>query len=92
MEFEFTVGAADRHKVRFHYSRLTNTVRIDVDGNLVKKDVYWLWIPATRRYDFEVGEAEQHEVVIETSMPRIGAKFSNPTCIVMVDGKFVREY
>lgn len=85
MKFQFNVGTTGRHKVRFRYSRLVNTVRIDVDGDLVKRDVFWLWIPAYRRYEFEAGQPEKHDVVIETSIPRVGARLINPSCSVTVD-------
>jgi hypothetical protein len=92
MRFEFKVGITDRHSVRFRYSRLINTVRIDVDGDLLKRDVFWLWIPPYRRYEFEVGQTEKHDIVIETSIPRVGAKFTNPSCTVTVDGEPAGEY
>jgi hypothetical protein len=92
MKFEFSVGTSEKHQVQFQYSRISNTVRICVDGDLVEKDAYRIWIPASRKYDFEVGEAEQHDVSIETDIPRVGAKFRNPACSVMIDGKFVHEY
>jgi hypothetical protein len=92
MEFEFNVGTTDRRAVRFRYSRLINTVRIDVDGDTIRRDIFWIWIPAFRRYEFEVGDSERHDVVIETMIPRAGAKFVNPSCKVMVDGKLTGEY
>jgi hypothetical protein len=92
MEFKFSVGVSDRHQVRFQYSRLRNTVQIDIDGKRVKEDVFRIWIPAVRRYDFKVGETEQHDVLIVAQIPRFGAKFRNPECSVIVDGELVHEY
>jgi len=92
MEFTFSVGTADSHEVKFKYSRLTNTVQIDVDGNQVKKDKFWIWIPAHRRYDFKVGGSERHDVDIELNIPRAWSKFRNPSCNVIVDGQLVRKY
>jgi hypothetical protein len=83
----FQVGDEDRHQVRFRYSRLTNTVRIDVDGDLVERDAFRVWIPGARRYEFEVGRAEHHDVVIDMSIPRDWAKFRNPECHVTIDGR-----
>lgn len=92
MEFEFNVGTTDRHTVRFRYTRLISTVRVDVDGDRVKRDIYWVWLPAFRRYEFEVGDSERHYVAIEMVFPRLNALFANPTCTVMVDDNPVGEY
>ena len=92
MEFEFAVGETDRHQIHFGYRRLANSVRISVDGKLVDRDTFWIWIPASRKYEFNVGKTEPHQVEIDATFPRQGAKFSNPSCRVLVDGQFVREY
>lgn len=92
MEFTFNVGKTESHPVRFRYSRLINTVRIDVDGQLVKRDIFWAWIPAHRHYEFPVGRSEQHEVAIDATFPRAAAKFRNPACQVTVDGEFAGKY
>jgi hypothetical protein len=92
VDFTFNVGKTESHPVRFRYSRLINTVRIDVDGQLVKRDIFWGWIPAHRHYGFQVGRNEQHEVAIDATFPRLAAKFFSPACRITVDGEFVREY
>jgi hypothetical protein len=78
--------------VSFRYRRLTNTVRIGVDGDQIEKDIFRLWIPASRRYRFEVGQSERHDVIIDISFPRIAAKICNPDCQVMIDGHMRYDY
>lgn len=92
MEFKFAVGESEKHTMQFRYSRLANTVRIDIDESMVKRDIFWLWIPAFRRYEFEVGVTDSSNVLIEMSIPRTAAKFINPSCRVTVNGKVVGEY
>ena len=93
MDFKFSVGKSDKHQVRFRYSRLRNDVQIDVDGSLVKRDKFRIWIPASRYYDFKVGDAEQqHDARIGLEITRVGAKFRNPVCSVTVDGELIGKY
>jgi len=87
VEFEFPVGEEEPHRVWFRYRRLTNTVRIGVDGDQIERDIFWAWIPASRRYHFEAGQSERHDVIIYASFPRIAAKFSDPDCQVWIDGQ-----
>ena len=49
-------------------------------------------IPASRRYQFEVGQSERHDVIIYASFPRMAAKFSDPDCQVWIDGQLRFDY
>ena len=92
MQFKFSVEAGRKHEVSFRYSRLTNTVKIEVDGKLIKRDIFLLWIPGSRRYEFEVGSTERRDVVIDISIPRVGAKVANPEGSVYVDGNYAHSF
>ena len=93
MEFTFTVGETESHDVRFLYSnRLSSSVCIYVDSELVTKDVFRIWIPDSRHYEFKVGDAERHDVVIEVTFPRIGTIFRNADCGIFIDGEFITRY
>lgn len=81
------IGITEKHKLSFRYSRLRTTVWVHVDGELVRRDVFRFWIPARRSYDIIVGNAETHDVRIQLSIPRFGAKFRNPSVTVLSDGQ-----
>jgi hypothetical protein len=54
--------------------------------------VFRIWIPASRHYEFKVGDAERHDVVIEVTFPRIGTIFRNADCGIFIDGEFITRY
>jgi hypothetical protein len=86
LELTWKVGDGEHHPVSLHYSRLRNTVRIAVDGATVKRDKFWVWIPARRHYELEIGTVERHHVSLDLAFPRFAAKFKNPTVELRVDG------
>jgi hypothetical protein len=92
MEFEFDIGAAEPHQVRFLTSRANGKVTLIVDGETVKQEKFRFWIPLHRRYELHVGDAPAHEVAIDVSFARVGRKFTNPTCTAYVDGDVVGVY
>ncbi len=92
MEFEFELGAAEPHQVRFHTSTANGKVTIFVDGETVKQEKFRLWIPIHRRYELRVGDSEVHEVAIEVAFARLARKFTKPTCTAYVDGEVVGTY
>lgn len=93
MEFEFNVGDSETHTVRVCYTRsLSNRISIQVDGTEVRQEHFRVFLPRFRQYNFQVGNGEQHHVLIDTSLPRFGRGLSDPTFKVSVDGEFLRQY
>ncbi len=93
MNFSFSVGNSEKHTVRFQYNQgLSNIVSIEVDGKEVKKDIFRVWIPADRRYEFQVGNSERHDVTIESKFPRLWAAIKNLSCEVIIDGVRPGQY
>jgi hypothetical protein len=92
MNFEFEVGDAERHRVHFSYDQFWGTVRIDVDGRRVIRDLRLFSFSTTKRYRFTVGEQERHQVLIEKTRPWMAAGFRKQSCRVFVDGRAVGEY
>jgi hypothetical protein len=72
-QFYFDVGQAERHRVDFSFDRMWGKIKITVDGSLVDTDRLLLSFRLTRRFQFNVGQSEQHAVVIEkTRKPLFG--------------------
>lgn len=92
MEFEIEIGKTERHILRFQYTKLRNRVDIFVDGVQVIRKIYRIWIPASYRYELNVGQDERHNVIIDTTIKRTAAKFQNPSCIVSVDDNVIGQY
>jgi hypothetical protein len=92
LQFEFDVGVAERHRVRFSYDKAFGGVQIDVDGRPMTRDVSLLSLSMTKHWRFRVGQQEQHEVVIEKTRPLLFAGFRRQTCRVTVDGQPAGEY
>jgi hypothetical protein len=92
LEFEFDVGVAERHRVRYSFNKTWGGVEIDVDGQPMTREVGLFSLSTTRRWRLRVGQHEQHEVVIEKTRPLLYAGLRRQTCRVLVDGQPAGEY
>ncbi len=94
IDFSFEVGEQERHRVAFHWGQLWGRVSIKVDEIRVveKNQAFTLRTPQTRKFEFSVGEAEVHHVVIEKTRKRVLGGARKQVCKVLVDGTEVAEY
>lgn len=92
LEFEFRVGEAEVHTVRFSFSQLSGMVRIWVDNKVVKRDLRLLSLSRFKDYRLVVGNSERHEVLIRKERPWLAAGFRQQVCHVLIDGKPAGDY
>jgi hypothetical protein len=95
---KFTIEVGDETKARIDFSRdwLTGTMLVFVDGE--KQVLQSPYSPSThfsfrliKRYEFSVGEAEPHQVVLEKERPLLFAAFRPQIYRLFVDGQMVHE-
>jgi hypothetical protein len=89
---EFRVGEAEVHNVRFSFSQFWGTVRIWVDGKVVKRDLRLVSFSRFKDYRLVVGDAERHEVLIRKERPWVAAGLRQQVCHVLIDGKPAGDY
>jgi len=92
LEFEFRVGEAEVHIVRFSFSQVWGTVRIWVDDRVVKRDLRLLSLSRFKDYRLVVGNAERHEVLIRKERPWVAAGLRQQGCHVFIDGRAAGDY
>ena len=64
MRFQTEVGERERHRIEFRLDRFWVDVTICLDGIRIVRDLRLLaWRPI-KRYRFDVGQEERHEVVL----------------------------
>src|SRR5689334_9967159 len=79
MQFSFTVGNHEQHRVDFSFDQFIGNLEIKVDGQPAVKDFRFASLKLTKRYDFVVGFNEKHQVAIEKKR-----KFFSPACALNV--------
>src|SRR5262245_59970153 len=96
MRFAFEIGGAENARVEFYRNPWTGTIWIAADGEQV--DVAVPTRPSThfnlrwvKRYTFDVGQAERHEVTIEQQRPLLLGGLWPNTYRVFVDGRMTEE-
>jgi len=62
---QFSGRVSEQHQVDFSFDQFIGNLEIRVDGQPVVKDFRMLSLSLTKRYEFTVGQAEQHHVAIE---------------------------
>jgi hypothetical protein len=94
IDFAVDVGTEEPHRVAFHWGQVFGRVRITVDGEQVmeKNQPVSLRSPRTRKFEFSVGQAEVHDVVIEKTRKRILGGARKQQCRVVVDGEEVAQF
>ena len=84
MQFSFTVGVNEQHRVDFSFDQFIGNLEIRIDGQPVVKDFRMLSLRLTKRYEFSVGVNEKHHrdrdasTIPATEMRTIGVKTSSP--------------
>ena len=90
MKFDFTVGAVEHHRLEFSFDPVLGDLKVTVDGNPVEEDLR-LFLSMIERYEFTVGEMEQHKVAIEKDRQKSRAGLRNLTYLVFVDDKLAQR-
>ena len=96
MKFTLEVGNNEKSRIDLSRNWFTGAMQVLVDGEEAARQS-WL-SPSThfsftrkRRYEFEIGKMEKHQVVIEKERPLIIAGIRAQTYRVFVDGQLIHE-
>lgn len=92
MDFMFMVGKKEKHMVAFHFNRFWGNLDIRVDGKTVIKDIRIGFTKLIKKYEFPVGYAEPHKVVIEKERKLFLAGFRKQKYRVFIDERLMQEY
>jgi len=91
-DFWFDVGREERHRVEVAFSRMTGRLTIKVDGAVVTSERMLFSFRLTRRYEFTVGQAEQHAVAIVKRRALMFGGILPSTYEVFIDGQHVQTF
>ena len=96
MKFTLEVGDKEKHRIGYYRNWFFGTERLWADGLLIaSRSVFspsnYVSFPLCRRYEFVVGQAEQHTVILEKQRPLLFAGIRPHIYRVLVDGKPVFE-
>lgn len=91
-EFSFRVGDAEQHMVTFSFNKFWGPLQITVDRVPVVKDLRMFSFNLVKQYEFQVGVAEPHKVVIQKQRKLLFAGFQPQLCRVFIDGAPAGEY
>jgi len=92
MQFSFRVGVSEQHQVDFSFDQFIGNLEIRVDGQPLVKDFRLLSLKLTKRYEFEVGTQERHQIAIEKKRKLFLAGFRPQQYRVFIDGQLVQTY
>ena len=92
MQFSFTVGTGEQHRVEFSFDQFAGNLEIKVDGQPVVKDFRMFSLFLTKRYEFTVGVQEQHQILIEKKRKLFLAGFRPQTYRIFIDGQLAQTY
>jgi hypothetical protein len=92
MQFSFNVGVNEKHRVDFSFDQFMGNVEIKVDGQATVKELRLFSLSLIKRYEFTVGVAEQHAVVIEKKRKLFLAGLRPQNYRIFVDGHLVQTY
>lgn len=92
MNFSFTVGINEQHRVDFSFDQFIGNLEIKVDGQTAIKDFRIASLKLTKRYNFIVGVNEKHHVVIEKKRKLFLAGLRSQQYRVFIDGQLVQTY
>ena len=92
MQFSFRVGVNEQHQVDFSFDQFIGDLEIKVDGQTVVKDFRMFSLSLTKRYEFTVGQAEQHQVAIEKKRKLFLAGLRPMQYRIFIDGQLVQTY
>jgi hypothetical protein len=96
MNFVLEIGDKEKSKVEFSRKWFTGAMKILVDGLRVAHEsplspATHFGVKLKRHYEFEVGKAEKHKVLLENERPLLLAGVRAHTYRVFVDGRLVHE-
>ena len=92
MNFSFTVGINEQHRVDFSFDQFIGNLEIKVDGQTAIKDFRIASLSLTKRYDLMVGINEKHHVAIEKKRKLFLAGLRPMKYRVFIDGQLVQTY
>jgi hypothetical protein len=92
MQFSFMVGVSEQHQVDFSFDQFIGNLEIRVDGQPLVKDFRLLSLKLTKRYEFEVGTQERHQIAIEKKRKLFLAGFRPQQYRVFIDSQLVQTY
>jgi hypothetical protein len=92
MQFSFTVGMNEQHRVDFSFDQFIGNLEIKVDGQTAIKDFRLASLKLTKRYEFIVGVNEKHQVAIEKTRKLFLAGLRPQRYRVFIDGQLVQTY
>jgi hypothetical protein len=92
MQFSFMVGVSEQHQVDFSFDQFIGNLEIRVDGQPLVKDFRLVSLKLTKRYEFEVGTQERHQIAIEKKRKLFLAGFRPQQYRVFIDGQLVQTY
>jgi hypothetical protein len=96
MRFTFEIGDKEKSKIEFSQNWLTGSPRVIVEGRQVAPQGPSIFkrfsFRLPRRYEFMVGSAEKHKVVLEKLRPLLYTDFRRQVVYrVFVNDKLVHE-
>ena len=92
MNFSFTVGINEQHRVDFSFDQMIGNLEIKVDCQTAIKDFRFASLTLTKRYDLIVGINEKHHVAIEKKRKLFLAGLRPMQYRVFIDGQLVQTY
>lgn len=90
-EFQFQVGVNELHTVGFRFNQSVGNLRISVDDVPIMRRFAMFSISTRKKYSFEVGNTEKHQVTIERVRQRIFGGLLPQKYIVSVDDQLLQE-
>lgn len=92
MNFSFTVGNDEQHRVDFSFDQFIGNLEIKVDGQTAINDFRMFSLKLTKRYELTVGVNERHHVVIEKKRKLFLAGARPQQFRIYIDGRLVQTY
>lgn len=92
MNFSFTVGVSEQHRIDFSFDQFIGDLEIKVDGLTAIKDFRMFSLNLTKRYELTVGVNERHHVAIEKVRKLFFAGLRPQQYRVFIDGHLVQTY
>ena len=92
MDFTFSVGDSEKHRVDFHFNQFWGNLRIKIDNETVVKDFRTYEVSDSKKYEFPVGSRERHDVVVEITRKSFLGSARKQACKVYVDGRLQEQH
>jgi hypothetical protein len=92
MQFSFTVGINEQHRVDFSFDQFIGNLEIKIDGESAVKDFRFASLKVTKRYDLIVGINEKHQVAIEKTRKLFFGGLRPQQYRVFIDDRLVQTY